>query len=81
MPKSKWPRIRWNRANAELANRPFKDVFAQPALNENLTEAEYREVLRRTRENLGYKAAYNPFEFFEEVGRMRDQVIAERPRE
>ena len=24
---SKWPRIRWNQANAELANKPFADLF------------------------------------------------------
>ncbi len=26
---SKWPRIRWNQANAKLANRPFQDLFAE----------------------------------------------------
>jgi hypothetical protein len=30
MTKSKWPRIRWNQANAELANSKFKDLFANP---------------------------------------------------
>ena len=27
MPKSKWPRIQWNKANAELANAPFTDLW------------------------------------------------------
>ena len=27
MSKSKWPRIKWNQANIELANKAFEDLF------------------------------------------------------
>ena len=27
MENSKWPRIKWNQANADLANAPFRDLF------------------------------------------------------
>ncbi len=30
MPTSKWPRIKWNQACAELANKPFEHLFETP---------------------------------------------------